>query len=84
MRASVQRFSTRAARIVPYLPRDLAEPANVVGPIRERRGGRLLNLDRILLHSPNLCVGWNAFFGAIRAEGGARGVAISAKLKEMP
>jgi len=53
---------------IPYLPDDdLAGPAELVDPIRARRaGGKLLNLDRILLHSPPLARGWNSMFGAIR------------------
>lgn len=38
--------------------------------IRARRGGALLNLDRMLLHSAPLAQGWNAYLGAIR--GGTR------------
>lgn len=68
------------AMVVPYLPSDLSEPAELLGRIRERRAGRLLNLDRILLHSPNLTVGWNAFYGCIRAPGC---LAVSPKLKEL-
>lgn len=47
---------------VPLLPADLAEPAAV----RARRGGGPLNLDRVLLHSPPLAAGWNAFMGTVR------------------
>ena len=36
--------------------------------IAARRGGRLLNLDRILLHSPPDAVGWNGFLGAVRGQ----------------
>jgi alkylhydroperoxidase family enzyme len=34
--------------------------------IRARRRGILAVLDRILLHSPPIAEGWNAFFGSIR------------------
>lgn len=34
--------------------------------IRERRGGGLRPLDRMLLHSPQLADGWNSLLGAIR------------------
>ena len=54
------------ARIVPYQPADLAEPADLVAAIRKRRGGHLLNLDRMLLHSPALAQGWNGFLGQVR------------------
>jgi len=34
--------------------------------VLQRRGGRLLNLDRQLLHSPTVADGWNSYMGAIR------------------
>lgn len=51
---------------VPYKPHDNAGPEDVVGPIRARRGGTLLNLDRQLLHSLPLASGWNELMGAVR------------------
>src|SRR5690606_10326538 len=45
---------------IPYQPADLAEPAEVVDAIRQRRGGELLELDRMLLHSAPLAARWNA------------------------
>ncbi|MCU0764908.1 MAG: carboxymuconolactone decarboxylase family protein [Burkholderiaceae bacterium] len=53
---------------IAYRPEDLAEPAALVEAIRARRGGRLLHLDRMLLHSPPLAAGWNAHLGAVRGE----------------
>ena len=53
---------------VPYVPADLAEPADLVAAIRARRGGHLLNLDRMLLRSPPLARGWNAYLRAVRSE----------------
>lgn len=53
---------------LPYLPADVHEPADLVEAIRARRGGTLLNLDRLLLHSPPLARGWNAFLAAVRTE----------------
>jgi alkylhydroperoxidase family enzyme len=41
---------------------------DVVAPIRARRGGALLNLDRMLLHSPPYAHGWNALLGEVRGE----------------
>jgi alkylhydroperoxidase family enzyme len=65
---------------IPYLPDDKAGPADLVSAIRARRpGGKLLNLDRMLLHSPNFAKGWNAMFAAIRKE-----LALPAKLREIP
>jgi alkylhydroperoxidase family enzyme len=53
---------------LPYLPQDTATPPDIVAAIRDRRGGALLNLDRMLLHSPGLASGWNGLFDAIRGE----------------
>lgn len=63
---------------IPYQPSDLAEPADVVGAVRARRGGALLNLDRMLLQSPPLAKGWNAFLGEVRS-----GLSLSPKLREL-
>jgi len=63
---------------IPYQPQDLAEPRDLVAAIRARRGGRLLNLDRMLLHSPPLARGWNGYMGAVRNE-----LAVSPKLREL-
>jgi alkylhydroperoxidase family enzyme len=65
---------------IPYLPdNDLAGPADVIDPIRARRaGGKLLNLDRVLLHSPPFARGWNSMFGAIRNQ-----LSLSPKLREL-
>jgi alkylhydroperoxidase family enzyme len=44
-------------------------PAELVAAIRARRpNGKLLNLDRMLLHSPPMARGWNTYLGAIRRE----------------
>ncbi len=44
-------------------------PADLVAAIRARRAnGSLLNLDRMLLHSPPLARGWNTYLGAIRRD----------------
>ncbi len=53
---------------VPYVSKDLDEPQGIVDAVRARRGGRLLNLDRMLLHSPQLASGWNAHLGAVRSQ----------------
>jgi alkylhydroperoxidase family enzyme len=63
---------------IPYQPADLAEPAQIVNAIRRRRGGELLNLDRMLLHSPAFARGWNAFLGEVRT-----GLELSPKLREL-
>jgi alkylhydroperoxidase family enzyme len=53
-------------------------PADVVATIRQRRGGGLLNLDRMLLNSPAYAVGWNGFLGAVRNK-----LSLDAKLREL-
>lgn len=63
---------------IPYQPQDLAEPHDIVTAIRARRGGELLNLDRMLLHSPPFAHGWNAFLREVRT-----GLTLSPKLREL-
>ena len=44
-------------------------PADLVDAIRARRAnGQLLNLDRMLLHSPPMARGWNIYLGAMRKD----------------
>ena len=44
-------------------------PTDLVSAIRARRtNGQLLNLDRMLLHSPPIARGWNTYLGAIRKD----------------
>ena len=64
--------------VVAYVPESIDEPRELVAAIRARRGGTLLNLDRMLLHSPPLAAGWNGFLGAVRS-----GLAVSPKLREL-
>jgi alkylhydroperoxidase family enzyme len=64
--------------VIPYQPQDLASPPELVAAIRARRGGALLNLDRMLLHSPPLAEGWNGYLHAVRT-----GLAVSPKLREL-
>ena len=59
-------------------PKDLSEPRAVVDAIRARRGGTLLNLDCMLLHSPALAEGWNGLLRAVRTE-----LEVSLKLREL-
>ncbi len=65
---------------IPYRPDDAAAgPPGLVDAIRARRaGGRLLHLDRMLLHSPALAEGWNGLLGAIRGR-----LALPARLREL-
>ncbi len=65
---------------IPYVDDDKAGPPDLVAAIRSRRpGGKLLNLDRMLLHSPNFAKGWNTMFAAIRGQ-----LALPGKLRELP
>lgn len=66
---------------IPYLPDDdKAGPPELLAAIRSRRpGGKLLNLDRMLLHSPNFAKGWNGMFAAIRGQ-----LALPGNLRELP
>ena len=64
---------------IPYRPdSDDAGPPDLVKAIRARRKGKLLNLDRMLLHSPNFAKGWNSMFAAIRNE-----LSLQPKLREI-
>ncbi len=65
---------------IPYRPDNAqAGPEELVNAIRARRpGGKLLNLDRMLLHSPAFARGWNTMFAAIRGQ-----LALSPKLREL-
>jgi AhpD family alkylhydroperoxidase len=40
--------------------------ADLVNAVKLRRGGTLLTLDRLLLHSAPVAQGWNVYMGAIR------------------
>jgi alkylhydroperoxidase family enzyme len=65
---------------IPYLSDSEAGPPDLVAAIRARRaGGKLLNLDRMLLHSPSFAKGWNSLFGAVRGDQ----LAVSPRLREL-
>lgn len=53
---------------LPLLPLDLNDPADLVATIRQRRGGELIELDRLLLYSTPLAEGWNALLGNVRSK----------------
>jgi len=64
---------------IPYLSDEQVGPPDLVAAIQSRRaGGRLLNLDRMLLHSPNFAKGWNGMFAAIRNQ-----LSLPGKLREL-
>src|SRR5882672_9878506 len=55
-----------------------AGPPELVAAIRARRGGTLLAVDRMLLHSPAFAKGWNAHLGAVRSD-----LKLDARLREL-
>jgi AhpD family alkylhydroperoxidase len=64
---------------LPYLTDGQLKPPDLVDAIRARRkDGKLLNLDRILLQSPNFARGWNTMFGTIRGQ-----LSLDPKLREL-
>jgi alkylhydroperoxidase family enzyme len=69
--------ATQTPRIPVVADADLG-PAQVVAAIRQRRGGKLLNLDRMLLNSHAYAVGWNGFLGAVRNK-----LSLEARLREL-
>jgi len=63
---------------IPYQPADLDDSQGLAESIRKRRGGKLYNLDRMLLHSPPLASGWHRFIPAMRND-----LAVEKKLTEL-
>jgi alkylhydroperoxidase family enzyme len=63
---------------VPFVAEDIAEPKEIVDAVRKRRGGTLLALDRLLLHSPALTAGWSTYLGAVRTQ-----LSLAAKPREL-
>jgi alkylhydroperoxidase family enzyme len=53
---------------IPYKTDAEAGPPELVAAIRQRRGGRLGALDRLLLYSPPFATGWNEMMGRVRNE----------------
>jgi alkylhydroperoxidase family enzyme len=70
--------STDTPARIPPVPDAQLGPIDVVTAIRKRRGGGLLNLDRMLLNSPPFAVGWNTFLGAVR-----NALSLDARLREL-
>jgi alkylhydroperoxidase family enzyme len=64
--------------VIPYVAADLKEPAALISAIRARRGGDLLHLDRMLLHSIPFAKGWNAFLLEVR-----KNLSLSPQLREI-
>ena len=51
---------------LPQLTDDQVGPPELVASIRQRRGGNLMELDRLLLHSPAFATGWGELMGRVR------------------
>jgi alkylhydroperoxidase family enzyme len=63
---------------IPYASVEQA-PKDLVDAIRARRaGGKLLNLDLMLLHSPNYAKAWNTMLGTVRSQ-----LSVPARLREL-
>lgn len=63
---------------IPAVPDAELGPLEIVAAVRQRRGGTLLNLDRMLLNSPAYAIGWNGFLGAVRNH-----LALDPRLREL-
>jgi alkylhydroperoxidase family enzyme len=63
---------------IPFVPQDVKEPKALVDAVRARRGGQLLELDRLLLHSPALTEGWNFHLNQVRTK-----LSLDPKLREL-
>ena len=51
---------------IDYADTTRPDTAELVERIKRERGGRMLNLYRMLMHSPPVADGWRALFTAIR------------------
>ncbi|KAK0356690.1 hypothetical protein LTR59_013431 [Friedmanniomyces endolithicus] len=64
--------SRPAAMRLPYIDDDpkmeTPEDEAVVQRVKERRGGKLIALDKALLHAPPVADGWNSFLKSIRTQ----------------
>lgn len=55
---------------VPLIDENDSTLATLIAKLKGARGGRLLNLYRVLLHSPTFAEAWQAFNSAIRFKSG--------------
>lgn len=65
-------------RVPLWTPEQLRRDPALVAAIEQRRGGQLLNLDRMLLWSEPLARSWNVFLKTLRQE-----LSLSPKLREL-
>lgn len=63
---------------LPYITDEQAGPPELVAAIRARRGGRLAELDRLLLYSTPFATGWGQMMGRVRTE-----LALAPRLREL-
>ena len=55
---------------IPYADSDRPDIAPLAARIKAERGGKILNLYRMLLHSPPVAEGWLTFLTAVRQRSG--------------
>ena len=55
-------------RIPDWTPEAKPLPQELVEAVRARRGGKLINLDRVLLWSEPIARGWNHYLGNVRTQ----------------
>lgn len=65
-------------RIPDWTPELKPQPQDLVDAVKKRRGGDLIELDRVLLWSEPVARGWNVYLGAVRT-----GLPTSRKLREL-
>src|SRR5229473_3057014 len=65
-------------RIPLWTPAQVQRDPGLVAAIEQRRGGRLINLDRMLLWSEPLARSWNVFLRTLRHE-----LSLSPRLREL-
>ena len=65
-------------RVPLWTPAQVQRDPGLVAAIEHRRGGRLINLDRMLLWSEPLARSWNVFLGTLRQE-----LSLSPRLREL-
>jgi alkylhydroperoxidase family enzyme len=63
---------------IPYADTERPDIAPLAARIKAERGGSILNLYRMLLHSPPVAEGWLTFLTAIRQKSG-----LAAKVREL-
>jgi alkylhydroperoxidase family enzyme len=63
---------------IPYITDEEAGPPELVEAIRKRRGGRLAELDRLLLYSTPFATGWGLMMGRVRTE-----LSLAPRLREL-